>query len=412
MTDRSGISSSSRLVIRYSPRPVHFNCQVPRHPQTKNGIISLPFFSSNRPWSVSDSWSFRRWRSTRESCYPWPSSSFAWVPLSADLSWSTRVSPFLTAAVQVTQSPTYPQLVLDVLGKIHYRLISVVLVVYVTFSTAVYIFFSKFNQRMICSKSFHAKSPYISNVRYCVTPDQPECPRCLVLCSIAFASFVLSNYDLRRINWMSYLGNFFFLYIGVVIVIQAFSLADSSPVAGGFTPDIRSASLRIQSTLIVQFGSLLLCLCQPIRIDHGSQDFGTQSTCWRPISHHPFSVPAACPLLPRAGRRILHIRRWYASHACTARLPIPWLWLGHDHRPGRFVCRNFGCHCHSYQIKCRFYRRLFGSEAIGTIRQELNQIYLRVVSVADRFDGRKTSFGFDQHICIAALSVFHYYCAR
>lgn len=73
--------------------------------------------------------------------------------------------------------------------------------------------------------------------------DPGNCPRCIVLCSIALISFALSIYDLRKINWMSYLGNLFFLYVGLVVIAQAFSqvYADDSDFSA---PPLHLASLN------------------------------------------------------------------------------------------------------------------------------------------------------------------------
>jgi amino acid permease len=119
----------------------------------------------------------------------------------------------LTKAFTAYRSESYPELVYKVLGKAHYKFITVVLILYTIFSTTMYIFFSQVLLLQVLNKYGLEKNEWYNF---------------LAKTAIFLIATPLSLSKINKLKWISYISNFFSFFTAIVLIIQTPSYFNNS----------------------------------------------------------------------------------------------------------------------------------------------------------------------------------------
>lgn len=114
-------------------------------------------------------------------------------------------SYLLAKAFSANRSESYPELVHKVLGKQHYKFITVVLIMYTIFSTTMYIYFGETLLMQVLTKYGLEKSEWYNVIAKSV---------------IFLVAAPLSLTNINKLKWISYLSNFFSFFTAVLLIIQ------------------------------------------------------------------------------------------------------------------------------------------------------------------------------------------------
>ena len=124
----------------------------------------------------------------------------------------------LAKAYTAHRVESYPDLVYTVLGFKAYCLITIVLVLYILFSTTMYIFFSEVLLAQVLNKyGFVLDGVY----------------KVVVKTVIYIVALVLSLVRIQKITWIGYISSFFSFFTAIVLIIQTpayFSIFNSEPL--------------------------------------------------------------------------------------------------------------------------------------------------------------------------------------
>lgn len=111
----------------------------------------------------------------------------------------------LAKAYTIHRVDSYPDLVYKILGLRAYGLITIVLVLYILFSTTMYIYFSEVLLAQVLNK-------------YCLQLDTVL--KIVVKTGIYLVAMTLSLFKVQKIMWVGYISSFFSFFTALVLLFQ------------------------------------------------------------------------------------------------------------------------------------------------------------------------------------------------